>query len=370
MVVRPALMLAALTGEALKWAKKEQLSTKTITYMVLRGMLLSEFEPKARESSELTARFQIHQMKLTKVSEAQAILAKFDSLVKDCPSITETEVVHALYCALPKVIQDSMTKLPKTLAEGIRHVLRWIDTKKISRPNLENLSSGGGGSNPMDIGGVEASRLTELLENQRKSIIADIAAIHGSKIRCWGCGKVGHIQRNCLTHPPSKEDRPDRRGPSYNKGRSFYELGCVDDTNAPVIVDVLVGGIKARMMADTGAAVTTISHRLLNLLNARRMEPAVVQVGGNAKVVTSKLEKLSIRSVDHGITVSLQPIVLDLGKYDGLLGRDWLGRASLMPDVCSGRLLRVPLGRRRTRIWRVTRPRNAQPWDRSQWILG
>lgn len=72
-------MLAALTGEALKWAKKEQLSTKTMTYMVLRGMLLSEFEPKARENSELTARYQVHQMKLTKISEAQTFLAKFAS---------------------------------------------------------------------------------------------------------------------------------------------------------------------------------------------------------------------------------------------------------------------------------------------------
>lgn len=83
--VRSALVLAALSGEALKWAKKNQV-TPSIPYQFLRQQLLAEFEPKAREFSEMAARFQLQDMRLTNMSDAQAFLARFDSLYRRSPA--------------------------------------------------------------------------------------------------------------------------------------------------------------------------------------------------------------------------------------------------------------------------------------------
>jgi hypothetical protein len=159
---------------------------------------------------------------------------------------------------------------------------------------------------------------------------------------CFTCKQPGQYRRDC---------------PKKNKQQSFnYELGSIDYSGSPVIVEVLIEGQKARMMADTGASVSTISHRLYNALGLRHGESAVVQVGGNGKVRTTRVKEIGIRCPKHNVCVKVRPLVLDLGNYDVLLGRDWLGEAKLMPNVCDGDLVPSPattlVNNRMDRNWR------------------
>lgn len=125
----------------------------------------------------------------------------------------------------------------------------------------------------------------------------------------------------------------------------------IETTGSMMLVPVLVNGLKARLLLDTGAAKTIIRPQLAQLagIEPGREAPLAqmtVAGGGQLSVPLVRARSLAIHeaAVD-AIEIGVYEAVPDLPDVDGILGTDYLSHFRVTIDRQNGTLLLVPLRR-------------------------
>ena len=102
---RTAMTLAALTGDALFWARKRNLHS-AIPFEQLKADLLAEFKALYVEPSGFVVYAELRNMKLTRKADLQPFLTKFVSLAKRQTHVKEDIAIYTLFTKLPAPMME------------------------------------------------------------------------------------------------------------------------------------------------------------------------------------------------------------------------------------------------------------------------
>ncbi|XP_021991628.1 uncharacterized protein LOC110888410 [Helianthus annuus] len=164
---------------------------------------------------------------------------------------------------------------------------------------------------------------------------------------CPTCGKVGHVVANCsgkvsvcykfykLGHKKSEcpelvrtKDTTDAKPDAQKaKARSFHMTAAEAKTKPDVVSGIfLVNSIPARILFDTGANRSFISHRFIQhptFTLTKLPIPLEVEIGDNKSFIVCDMcwnYKLSIDDEEYFVDL----IPMSMGEFQVVIGMDWL----------------------------------------------
>lgn len=160
--------------------------------------------------------------------------------------------------------------------------------------------------------------------------------------------------------PPSSLPVPSREVPeqtSYSpqaaNGRE-YVIPLIPTAGGNFMVDTtLNGGVKARLMVDTGASLVTISEQLAKKIGFRKSygsaEIPFSTAGGVVWMPMIALDQLTIGEASLGHVVA--SVNDQMGDLDGLLGMSFLGDFRVEMDKARSQMILRPLGAPGAQTW-------------------
>ncbi|RVW81021.1 Transposon Tf2-12 polyprotein [Vitis vinifera] len=182
--------------------------------------------------------------------------------------------------------------------------------------------------------------LHQYREQQRKRNRSDGA--HGNQAQrrpcyretgaCFGCGKQGHLIRDCpenrkfITGKPKEENKEDKQKPKA-QGRVF----AMTHRDAQATSDVVTGTLRihtlfARVLIDPGSTHSFVSVSFAGLLGlpvASMDFDLIVATPVGDSVVASRMLRNCIVMIGYR-EMPVDLVLLDLQDFDVILGMDWL----------------------------------------------
>ncbi|KAL8115138.1 hypothetical protein AgCh_021822 [Apium graveolens] len=144
-----------------------------------------------------------------------------------------------------------------------------------------------------------------------------------------GCGKVGHIARNCKSVTQGKVGRSVSQGPatSTTRARTFKMTKNSPVHDSDVVAGTLsLNSVPVNILFDLGASKSFISVNYVNKLQLMLEdleEPLTIEVANKDKVPVSQFcPRCSLEISGYMFPVDLIPF--ELGDFDIILGMDWL----------------------------------------------
>jgi len=172
---------------------------------------------------------------------------------------------------------------------------------------------------------------------------------HRSKLVCWGCGQVGHVQRNCA-HPKPQPPNPHvetHREPSHAVMRGFKGMD-----RDPVYLNMELGGKKLLCLLDSGCDVTLVPQTVVSAIKGLEVTPSSQHLWAANDTEIEITGEVILPLVLNGRCISTRALVsLDVDEV--MLGADWLhdhrcvwdfAKRQIHVDGCAP----VPLTKRRT----------------------
>ena len=150
---------------------------------------------------------------------------------------------------------------------------------------------------------------------------------------CYYCGIKGHLKAACWAWKRQNEWRME----GYKREAKNSALTLEKDNdekedfigfNKEMVVDVCIEGQPARLLIDSGSEVTLIRNDFMDKVeNKGKVYPGryhtIIGVGGNqSKVIGATV--LSTTFYKREVKVEFH--IVEVGHYDGILGRDFLGK--------------------------------------------
>ena len=162
----------------------------------------------------------------------------------------------------------------------------------------------------------QLGRQIKLLQTNRPMVPVRYSA---KQVRCWICGKLGHIKRNCTARMTGGSN-------SISEG-AVYVSGIINDKETKILVD-------------TGSAVTIVNKSFLELpketeLNQSVSTPVVVANGQPLSILGVMPVSISIA----GIKYNHEAMITNDITHDCLLGTDFLIPHACTIDLKQHRLL-------------------------------
>ncbi|RVW59010.1 Transposon Tf2-2 polyprotein [Vitis vinifera] len=149
---------------------------------------------------------------------------------------------------------------------------------------------------------------------------------------CFGCGKQGHLIRDCpenrkfITGKPKEENKEDKQKPKA-QGRVF----AMTHRDAQATSDVVTGTLRihtlfARVLIDPGSTHSFVSVSFAGLLGlpvASMDFDLIVATPMGDSVVASRMLRNCIVMIGYR-EMPVDLVLLDLQDFDVILGMDWL----------------------------------------------
>ncbi|XP_052627241.1 uncharacterized protein LOC128133747 [Lactuca sativa] len=161
-------------------------------------------------------------------------------------------------------------------------------------------------------------------------------ARHGDGRKCYECGEVGHIKKEC---PKLKSQG------GIGRGRAFV-IGSREAIQDPSVVSgtFLIDNLYAAILFDSGADrsfITPTFTKLLSHKSSRLKEIYEVEIAnGQTEKTHEILEKFMLTLNNYPFHVNLMSMPID--SFDVIIGMDWLysHRAEIL---CHEKAIRIPL---------------------------
>ena len=142
---------------------------------------------------------------------------------------------------------------------------------------------------------------------------------------CWSCGEPGHVRRNC----------PTSRG--RGRGRRQGTMENAATNNSTLVVDGFIGGRRAKMLVDSGSAVSILHQDVWRECTATTTEsqldiavPPVVAANGGALNI---LGHTSLVVEVAGLKAEFSFLVAEKLTQECILGADFLHQHKCIIDL-------------------------------------
>ena len=183
-----------------------------------------------------------------------------------------------------------------------------------------------------------ASSTSPVITPQPLPAITSIEALRVKKhgVRCFGCGRMGHIAKDCRAKKKGiGKSNPYRKPVGINSLEADeLILGAYEATNKPRLVYMVhLLGQRVHFLIDTGAEASVIDRGLCVKLQIplKKVDIMIRAVGGSRPIVYGKTDELEFKI---GKLISKWKfIVTDYIGHDGILGMDWLVNVGAVIDA-------------------------------------
>ncbi|KRX14719.1 hypothetical protein T07_7838, partial [Trichinella nelsoni] len=105
-------------------------------------------------------------------------------------------------------------------------------------------------------GEITATTRTKAVSQRRRRQRSD-------RFTCWTCGQLGHISRDCHAHTGSQHGRDEPQSGVSNTNHNIPIIVVQSPITDIPLVEGSVGGLKCKMLVDTGAAVTLAAEEVM-----------------------------------------------------------------------------------------------------------
>jgi len=344
----------ALTDGALHWylnQQKEDGGLPWENWKEFEEALQNAFQPPHYQKY---LRKQLYQLKQT--GSALKYVTDFRNIVEQVKDMSETDKIMTFMEGLRPATQAEVDyHMPERLEEAMKMAINYDNahfrkpstSKAVAKtsqkkerivyvpPRLETSSHET--TEPMDLDSINRSKEHTKKKSNKPSSDA-----------CYRCGKTGHIARNCKDKTSSTKEKSvvvsSAEGDTERKKNNVEcknvtkprsESIAIEDQRERLIrFDGTVNNQKAWILLDSGSALNFIDKSFVERqhLKYKNIEPFTVELAdGTKKTITQNVFIWKLNLGEYrakGITAH----VIDLQRYDVILGKPWLYFANPVVD--------------------------------------
>ncbi|KAF3499875.1 hypothetical protein F2Q69_00044264 [Brassica cretica] len=161
---------------------------------------------------------------------------------------------------------------------------------------------------------------------------------------CYRCGQEGHLSWDCPTLQGENAGgaQPQQQRGQAARPRAYAVEGR--DGAEPVAGSVAVGGVMAFTLFDTGETHSFVSPKLTREWNFKgkfnTMVTGVETTGTEKMATRGRYEEVPV--ILAGVNLPGDLLELELGRYEVILGMDWLAQHKVVVE-CAKECVRIPL---------------------------
>ena len=320
------LILPLVRGQALQILKRMLLKEGEVNWLDYKQELKETYQTDTK-ARKLRKEFR----QLKQGNDFDSFLSKFRTLTNQLIDMDEKEVLDMFVDALkPKAKFEVISRNITDIQEAMR-VARLFEechsTEKKNELKTVNFVEKKGNKEKFE-------RKFEKKERKEEKKVDNNSNIkkkdERSKIKCFECGKVGHIKKECYRNKAKKVN--------IVNCDSVQQVNMVLVTELPEITG-MVNGTKMKMILDSGASISLISRKCAEL-NGVNINESKIKIRSATDTVEDVVGETDELVVEVKGTICKEKFVVGESSNDVILGQTWFRKTNILFRPADGKIIR------------------------------